>query len=150
MSFFYYRKKIAYFFREWLIRRPKEYVNLLKHKELYKSESYFPELSNKKRNSRQVLIDQCRTIAKYGTPNKYYFAYGMDVKSKDEQAEYIHFDSFFRRICQLNQSPANNCCCILRNKLLFNIVARGIGIDTPNCILFSDNGRLFDFSSNNA
>lgn len=131
----------------WLIKRPRELFRLIRHKELYQADSYYPELSEKSRSGKQVFFDQCRTIIKYGTPNKYYFSYGLDVKSPKKQEEYAHFDTFFRRICELNLSPKVNCCCILRDKILFNVFANGIGINTPKNVLYSANGRLYDYET---
>lgn len=140
-------KRLVGFFHGRLIKRPKEFINLLKHKELYKSDSYFPEMTEKRRSCKQAFRDQCRTIAKYGTPNKYYFSYGLDVKTTAEQDEYVHFDTFFKRIIELNLTPKVNCCCILRDKILFNIFANGIGINTPKNMLYSANGKLYDFET---
>ena len=140
-------KRLVGFLYGLLIKRPVGFFRLIKTKELYKSESYFPEMSGKRRSSRQAFCDQCRTIAKYGTPNKYYFSYGLDVKTPAEQAEYLHFDAFFLRIIELNLMPKVNCCCILRDKILFNIFANGIGIDTPKNVLYSANGKLYNFET---
>lgn len=140
-------KRLVDFLHGWLIKRPKEFINLIRHKELYKTESYFPEMSEKRRSNRQTFRDQCRTIAKYGTPNKYYYSYGLDVKTPAEQGEYVHFDTFFQRILALNLMPKVNCCCMLRDKILFNIFANGIGIDTPKNVLYSANGKLYDFET---
>ena len=134
-------------FYSWIIKRPRSLSYLIHHKELYKAESYYPERRLYKRSTLLSFWDQCRTIIKYGTPNKYYFSYGFDVKSYKEQKEYVHFDHFFRRICSLNQSSKINCCCILRDKILFNIFANGIGINTPHNILYSTNGKLYAFDT---
>lgn len=140
-------RRLASWLYGWIIRKPKEFFCLLKQKELYQAESYYPELSDKRRRTIQILGDQCRTIIKYGTPNKYYFSYGLDVKSPKEQEEYAHFDTFFQRICELNLSPKVNCCCILRDKIIFNVFANGIGLNTPKNVLYSANGRLYDYET---
>ena len=140
-------KRLFGCFYGYLLKRPKEFFKLFRNKELYKSDSYFPEFGDKRRSTKQILGDQCRTIFKYGTPNKYYFSYGLDVKSPKEQEEYAHFDTFFRKICELNLSPKVNCCCILRDKILFNVFANGIGINTPKNVLYSANGRLYDYET---
>lgn len=131
----------------WLVKRPIAVFRLIGQKELYQADSYYPEFADKSRGSKQIFFDQCRTILKYGTPNKYYFSYGLDVKSQEEQAEYAHFDHFFKRVCDLNQSPKINCCCILRDKILFNVFANGIGIDTPKNVLYSANGKLYVYET---
>ena len=142
-------KKTTSFLYGWVFKRPREFVYLIRHKELYKADSFFPELSHKRRSSLQIFCDQCRSIWKYSTSNKYYFSEGLDVKTRAEQEEYVHFDYFFKRICELNQSSTINCCCILRDKILFNIFANGIGITTPKNVLYSTNGRLYDYETRN-
>lgn len=149
MNLFTFPRRVASGLYDWLVRRPKEIFNLFRHRELYVSDSYYPEMSDNKCSSWKILGDQCRTILKYGTPNKYYFSYGLDVKSKLEQDQYVHFDTFFLRICELNFAHKVNCCCILRDKILFNIFANGIGINTSNNVLYSVNGRLFDYETKN-
>lgn len=131
----------------WLVKRPKELSYLLKHKDLYRLPSYYPEEQGTHKSSSRIFWEQVRTILKYGKPNKYYFSYGLDVKTQKEQDEYLQFEQFFLRICNLNHSPRFNCCCILRDKMLFNIFANGIGIKTPQNILYSTNGQLYDYAS---
>ncbi len=127
------------------VRRLIGFLRLLRDKELYQAESYYPESSFYRRSAWQVFGDQCRSILRYGSPNQFYFSYGLDVKTPEEQAKYVHFDYFFKRVCRLNQSAKFNCCCILRDKILFNIFASGIGIATPDNELFSSNGKLYKF-----
>jgi hypothetical protein len=138
-------QKIIRWLKGWLVIRPRSFIKLLSHKELYDTVSYFPEQSKHRRTTRQIFLDQCQSIVKYGSPNKYYFPYGLDVKSKKTHEEYVHFDYFFKRLCHLNLSSPVNCCCILRDKILFNIFANGIGIKTPQNIFYSSNGKIYDF-----
>lgn len=125
--------------------KPKQILNLLKYKNLYSAQSYYPEKQSKTIWSN--LWFQIGQIIRYGSPNKYYFSYGLDVKTHEEQKEYVHFDLFFKRICYLNHSLKFNCCAILRDKILFNIFANGIGIETPRNILYSANGHLYSYES---
>jgi hypothetical protein len=147
MRLFKNARRLAGWLYGWTIKKPIEILRLSRQKELYQAESYFPELSDKRRSTKQILGDQRRYILKYCTPNKYYFSYGLDVKSPKEQEEYVHFDYFFKRIIELNLTPKVNCCCILRDKILFNIFANGIGINTPQNVLYSANGKLYDFET---
>lgn len=112
----------------WLVKRPLELFQLLRHKELYRHESYFPEKPHK--SSRKIFCEQVRQILKYKTPNAFYFPYGCDVKSKQECDEYVNYWFFRDRRESLNFSNKVNCTCILRDKVLFNIFANGIGIAT--------------------
>lgn len=135
------------YIRGWAIVRPISFLSLIRHKELYKADSYYPESVDKMRGSRLAFADQCRTIWKWGYPNKYYFSYGFDVKTRDEQEKYVQFRNFFSRIMVLNKGQEINCCCILRDKVLFNIFANGIGIETPKNVWYSTNGKLYDYES---
>ena len=87
-------QKIIRWLKGWLVIRPRSFIKLLSHKELYDTVSYFPEQSKHRRTTRQIFLDQCQSIVKYGSPNKYYFPYGLDVKSKKTHEEYVHFDYF--------------------------------------------------------
>ena len=139
--------RIMGWLKGWLLIRPRSFVRLLSHKEWYDTNSYYPELSQQRRSTCQIFLDQCHTILKYGTPDKYYFPYGLDVKSKKAHSQYVHFDHFFKRLCYLNLSSPINCCCILRDKMLFNIFANGIGVSTPQNVLYSSNRKLYSFAT---
>lgn len=135
-----------------LIHKPKQIVRLMKTPSLYKSASYYPELPP--RGSRNNFIYQVMQIIKYGFPNDYFFMYGMDVKSDIEREKYVNYAEFMKLRDKLNNIP-NNGADILRNKLYFYIVARSIGIDTPEVRyafvagkLFSVNGGLTEISFN--
>ena len=130
---------------EWIVIRIKSFCYLLCNKELYQSSTYFPEFAGKSRTIIQCFFDQCRTIFKWGYPNEYYYSYGLDVKKRKEHEEYIQFRPFIKKILYLNLGHTLNCCCILRDKILFNIFANGIGVDTPEIIWFSSDGHLYDY-----
>lgn len=129
----------------WLVKRPRELFQLIRHKELYQHKSYFPEKTQK--SSRKIFWEQVRQIMKYQAPNAFYFPYGCDVKSKKECDEYLNYLFFRNRRESLNFSSKVNCTCILRDKILFNIFANGIGIDTAENKLYTVNGKLFDFKT---
>lgn len=130
-----------------LVLRPKGLVNLLKNKELYRHPSYFSEKEGLHKSPSKIFWEQVRQIIKYGCANAFYFPYGCDVKSLSECDEYINYLFFRNRRESLNFSNKVNCTCILRDKILFNIFANGIGISTPENELYTVNGQLFDFKT---
>lgn len=129
----------------WLVKRPHELFQLLRHKELYCGQSYFPEKIQKP--TKRIFWEQVRQILKYQTPNAFYFPYGCDVKTKHESDEYVNYWYFRDKRESLNFFNKVNCTCILRDKILFNIFANGIGIATAVNKLYSYNGQLFDYQS---
>lgn len=131
----------------WLVVRPKEFMSLLKHRELYRHPSYFPEVQDTSKSSSRIFMEQIRQILKYGCPNSFYFPYGCDVKPLRECDEYVNYLYFRNRRESLNYSNKVNCTCILRDKILFNIFANGIGISTPENLFYTANGQLFDFKT---
>ena len=127
---------------EMLYRRPKQLFDLRNHKECYAGASYYPELPSRP-VWKNYLFQVCQ-ILKYGRRNDYYFMYGLDVKSKKERKQYVNFKRFFDRIMRLNiGSNLNNSTCILRNKLYFDIFAKGIGVNTPQIKAYYSQGSLF-------
>ncbi len=131
----------------WLVRRPKEIISLFRHKDLYRHISYFPEFKGKRKKSLQIFCEQVRQILKYGSSNTFYFSYGLDVKPLKECDQYVNYLYFRNRREALNFSNKVNCTCILRDKILFNIFANGIGIATPENEFYTVNGQIFDFKT---
>lgn len=127
---------------DYLVRRPRIILDLGWHKEWYDSESYYPELPSTP--AWKNYLYQVGQIMKYGAPNKYFYMYGLDVKSAEERKEYVNFKRFFERTSYLNvtRNP-NNSTCILRNKLFFDIFAKGIGVRTPQIRAYYSHGQLY-------
>lgn len=122
--------------------RPRKCIELIKQKERYSSNSYYPE--KKPSSSFSNFLYQFNQIWKYGASNKYFFMYGLDVKPKEERKEYVNFLHAFNRVCALNfGSNAHNSTCILRNKFYFDIFAKGIGVCTPKIKAYYSQGKLF-------
>lgn len=125
-----------------LFKRPRLLMDLLHHKECYSGQSYYPEMPS--RPKWKNFLYQVGQIMKYGRKNDYFYMYGLDVKSDQERAEYVNFKQFFDRICYLNvDSNRNNSTCILRNKLYFDIFAKGIGVKTPKIRAYYSQGQLY-------
>ena len=131
----------------WFVIKPLRIIHILRHKELYVHESYFPEIIDKRRSSVRIFFDQIRNVFKYNCYDLFYFPYGCDVKPKRERERYINYEFFNKMRDSLNFADKVNCTCILRDKILFNIFANGIGINTPKNILYVANGKLYDFQS---
>lgn len=127
--------------------RPKQILYLLLHKEYYIHKTYFPECNSAKSVVR-VFCEQVRQILKYGSINKFYFPYGFDVKTRREQLMYVHYQIFRDRRHYLNLSNPHNCSCILRDKVMFNVFAKGIGIKTAKNLFYVTNGNIFEFDTN--
>lgn len=106
--------------------------------------SYYPEI--KRKNVILILFDQIRNLIKYGKPERYYFLYGLDTKYGHEYDSYVSYPIFMKRRDFLNykRSPEYNNCCILRNKLLFGIYSKSIGILTPPNRYYYQNGVLYE------
>lgn len=134
--------KMRHYAVQYVYIRPKLCLELIKHKELYSAQSYYPE--KKATSALSNFNYQVGQIWKYGAPNKYFFMYGLDVKANEERKEYLNFAYVFKRICSLNfESNLHNSTCILRNKLYFDIFAKGIGIKTPKIVAYYSQGKLY-------
>lgn len=134
--------KIYKFLVDYLYLRPLAVLNLRNHKECYAGKSYYPELPSCP--VWKNFLFQVGQIMKYGRRNDYYFMYGLDVKSKEERKQYVNFKQFFDRITYLNIGRnMNNSSCILRNKLYFDIFAKGIGVRSPKIKAYYAQGNMF-------
>lgn len=133
--------KICRFLLSIFLYRPKAIIYLLRHRELYIHQTYFPE-EKKRTSTLGVFGEQICNIIKYGGVNKFYFPYGFDVKSRSEKEKYVDYLIFMLRRDELNMGNPSNHTCILRNKLLFNIVANGFGIKTAKNLLLVNRGEV--------
>lgn len=132
---------VLQFFINTFYRKPKYSVGLLFHSELYKHPSYYPE--RKQKSCLKIYFEQLIQIWKYGTPNEFYFMYGLDVKSKEEMHTYMHYIPFMERRDKLNLDSLHNSTCILRNKFYFGLFADALGIKTPQNIAYVQNEDVF-------
>ncbi len=106
--------------------------------------SYYPEKERK--NIMLILVDQIRHLLKYGKPERFYFLYGLDTRYGQEYDSYVSYPIFMKRRDFLNykQKPECNNCCILRDKFLFGIYSKSLGILTPPNRFYYKNGVLYD------
>lgn len=131
----------------WFLIKPLKILYLFRHRELYVHKSYYPELADRRRSSLLIFFEQIGNVLKYNCYDEFYFPYGCDVKPKKERKKYINYQFFNVKRDSLNFSDKVNCTCILRDKILFNVFANGIGIDTPKNVLYVANGKLYDFQN---
>lgn len=131
----------------WLLVRPSQFVTLLKDKSLYKHATYYPEQSDKVKSSRRIFLEQVGQILRFGKVNKFYFLYGFDVKTKQEQEKYVHAWPFQLRRGDLNLSLYHDYSCILRDKLVFSLFAEGIGVETVKILFYTTEGKIFDYAT---
>lgn len=111
----------------------------------YKNKSYFPE--KKYKGVFHIFFDQVINVLKYGRPCEYYFLYGFDGKNHKEMNKYIVSYREFARYRDINNlSDPHNGTCLLRNKVLFGMVANNLGISTPNNIGVYSKGQIFMFN----
>ena len=101
--------------------KPCNIAYLIKHKELYKHKTYFPEFADRRKSARKIFWEQVCNVLKYNTADYFYFSYGLDVKSREECNRYLNHELFYHKRENLNFSNKVNCACILRDKILFNI-----------------------------
>ena len=131
----------------WLWIRPQQLVKLVFLPEFYTSPSYYPEYPERLRSHWSQFWNQVGEILRFGRINTLYFLCGYDVKTREEQKAYVHYNTFMRRRLELNQAEENNCACILRDKLYFSIFTEGIGLKESNTLFYTLNGDLYDFRS---
>ena len=131
----------------WLLVRPSHFVSLLKDKSLYKHATYYPEYSDKVKSPKRIFMEQVGQILRFGKVNKFYFLYGFDVKTKEEQEKYVHAWPFQLRRGDLNLSLYHDYSCILRDKLVFSLFAEGIGVKTVKILFYTTEGKLFDYAT---
>ncbi|MCC8087189.1 MAG: hypothetical protein LIP15_23535 [Clostridium sp.] len=112
--------------------------------------SYFPA-SPFRKSKKNVLSDQLKAILKWGDINHYYYLYGLDVKMPQECKAYVHYNEFSLKRDEFNSALTFDTRCILRNKLLFGLMAERIGIGTPTNvahIINKDNVEILSSNSN--
>lgn len=128
-----------------LYGKPKALIDLFRHNDCFLAEGYYPELGTG--SKRNALLYQIKQVLKYGFRDDYYYMYGLDVKSKAEQKEYLHYVPFQIRRDNLNyKNNAHNSTCILRNKLYFDVVAHSLGLTTPKILAYTSRRSLYVFS----
>ena len=129
-----------------VINRPRSIIFLIKNPKFWNGPSYSPE-AKYHRKKWLIFIDQIINIIKYGSVNTFYFTYGFDVLSRKECKEFVDYSEFMYRRIVMNYKSENNNSCILRDKVLFNLFANGLGIKTPKNIFLINDEKVFCFDS---
>ena len=101
--------------------------------------TYYPELPRKSQLA--VLWDQLCHILTEKEINRYYFCYGLDVKSSKKK-DYIGYKTFREVRDRLNKSNPYDYLCLLRDKHLFTLVAKEAGFPVTEEIGVVDNGKI--------
>lgn len=128
--------------------KPKLLLKILFKPSLTYGVSYFPELERKSKV--RIFFDFVHMILMYATIDEYYYMYGLDVKREIKLKEYVMYTDFMRERDKLNLSGKHNDSCILRNKLLFEGVAKLLGIPTPSNVIYIKEGKLKLLHSENS
>ncbi len=98
-----------------------------------RSESYYPELPQKSKF--QIALDQLGHIWKYGSIERYYFSYGLDIKGFRDKNDYLDDGWFLWKCAMLNTVLTNHdYTCILRDKELFATLLTEWGFETPHTV----------------
>lgn len=126
-----------------LLLRVKSLISLLVNRKFIDSESYFAEYADRRRSRFEIFIDQCKHVLKHGGPNEYYFLYGLDIKDMHKADSYVDYREFMLRRDRLNRLSDNSPVAVLRNKFLFGIFAKALGVDTPNNIGIVEDGKIY-------
>lgn len=95
-------------------------------------DSYFPDKNRK--SSFRIWCEQLSFIIRYGSPNSFYFLYGMDVKNKSLCRQFVHYAPFMRWRDKNNAKFGACGKAVLRNKLFFGAFTKELGIASPSSI----------------
>jgi len=100
---------------------------------ILRSESYYPELPQK--NKFRMALDQLGHIWKYGSIERYYFPYGLDIKGFRDKDDYLDDSWFLWKCAMLNTVLADHdYTCILRDKELFATLLTEWDFETPHTV----------------
>ena len=111
-------------------------------------QTYYPEYNSRRKSIEVIKKEQKKYVLAYSRPNDYYFLYGFDIEGFRDTNQYIDYLTIFRSTRdRLNKSP-NSPYVVLRDKLLFGVVAEGLGINTPHNIALIDKLSVFNIFEN--
>lgn len=116
-----------------LFKKMRRTLSFLRNAGAYANqESYFPESPRK--SKLHIMADLFRYFWKYEQMSKFYFVYGLDTKKADMDA-FMPYPLFMRlrqnkNIISTGATPYSYAC-LLRDKELFELIAREYSIPTP-------------------
>lgn len=94
------------------------------------------------KSQRTIMREQICHILKYGEVDRFYFCYGRD--SKDRKSEhYMPYSVFMEERNKRNNTTPFSYVCLLRDKNLFGILCKSLGIPTPGGELVLKKGEIF-------
>ena len=98
-----------------------------------RSESYYPELPQKSKF--RMAMDQLGHIWRYGSIERYYFSYGLDIKGLRDKNDYLDDGWFLWKCAMLNTVLTDHdYTCILRDKDLFATLLTEWSFETPHTV----------------
>ena len=106
--------------------------------------TYFPEYQNHRKAKYRILLDKFWHALKYGRRNRFYFLYGFDIKGFRNESQYVEYDTFRNIRTKLNEAVKYNPIFVLRDKYFFGIVAKELGIRTPQILGIVHEGLIFN------
>lgn len=128
-----------------LYMKPYWTIKLILHPSTYcVHKSYYPD--KKSKSSKRIWFEQLGQTWRFGSPNQFYFPYGLDVKTKAEQEEYLHYIPFSKLRSKASISEQLPII-ILRDKLYFGMFADYLGIKSAKNIAISNKKELLDLST---
>ena len=95
----------------------------------------------------RVWREQLVWLLRYGEVNRYYWAYGFDVAGFNRWHDYLPYIEFMRLRNAANQGTWVNGTpvdirSLLRDKLLFNVLLKGLGVPAPPLLAYGTRDRL--------
>lgn len=100
------------------------------------SETYFPELKDRRKSKVRIFFDLMAHVMKYGAIDYHYFAYGFDIKGLRKKSDYFDEGDLLWRMDAYNKwEAAYNYTCILRDKRLFGELLSAWNISTPRNLM---------------
>lgn len=106
-------------------------LKLISTSKYYNQPSYFPEYASERKSSFQIFLEQLWNVLEYGFVNDFYYAYGFDIKKFRDKSQYVEYSEFrARRNYYISSSPEVPAS-VLRNKWVFGLYAKQIGLKTP-------------------
>lgn len=110
-------------------------------------QTYYPECELKSKI--HIFLEQLWYILKTGEINKNYYLFGFDRKGKNDFKNYVPWLVFTNARNRKNQLPSKptydpyNFVCLLRDKFVFEVFCKGVGIKTPTNIGMINEGRFY-------
>lgn len=127
--------------------RPKNFIELICRPCFWTSPTYYPEYPDKLRSHWSQFWNQVGEIIRFGRINTLYYMWGYDTKTRAEQRQYVHYNVFMRRRCELNNSADKATVAVLRDKLDFAFFTEKLGLKGPDTLFYTQDNKLLAFPS---